>query len=54
MTSMPSALPLLTAPSIHSMPSGGCRRTAAGLSSVASHFEAEPDLLEAVRTLMGR
>lgn len=27
---------------------------AAGLSSVASHFEAEPDLLEAVRTLMGR
>ncbi|MBV19184.1 MAG: tyrosine--tRNA ligase [Euryarchaeota archaeon] len=26
---------------------------AAGLSSVASHFEAEPDLLEAVRTLMG-
>jgi tyrosyl-tRNA synthetase len=27
---------------------------AAGLSSVESHFEAEPDLLEAVRTLMGR
>ena len=27
---------------------------AAGLSGVASHFEAEPDLLEAVRTLMGR
>ena len=27
---------------------------AAGLSSVASHFETEPDLLEAVRTLMGR
>lgn len=27
---------------------------AAGLSSVASHFESEPDLLEAVRTLMGR
>ncbi|MEC7723336.1 MAG: tyrosine--tRNA ligase [Candidatus Thermoplasmatota archaeon] len=27
---------------------------AAGLSIVASHFEAEPDLLEAVRTLMGR
>ena len=27
---------------------------ATGLSSVASHFEAEPDLLEAVRTLMGR
>ena len=27
---------------------------AAGLSSVASHFEAEPDLLDAVRTLMGR